>query len=206
MERKRIFNLIYSLAIPFITINIAIFTWQLSRQAMDTNNRMARICFSFALVGGFILLIVLIIHLIFFLRNKIRYREENVGNRLIPSIRHNISLRRQNSIPKTGRLRIEDQGQIGYNRFGSYNRNLDVSSQVFPIIIDNKEIEITLESLIFDEKILDERCGICKLTFNHGQIAIFCPQCETLYHKDHLINWFQTNNHCPICQYIIIKS
>ena len=100
---------------------------------------------------------------------------------------------------------MEDQGQVVYNRFGAYERPLQVSSQVFPITIDNEEIEISLGSLIYDEEILDERCGVCKLTFNQGQVVIFCPHCETLYHKDHLTNWLQTSNHCPICKFIFLK-
>jgi len=137
MERKRVFNLIYSMTIPFIIINAVIFTWQLSRSAQETNDVMARICFSFVLIGGFVLLVALLIHFIIFLRNRNKIRDAKPRDRLIPSIRHSISLRRQNRIPKTGKLRAEDQSQISYNRFGTYNRSLDVSSQVFPIIIEN---------------------------------------------------------------------
>jgi hypothetical protein len=147
------------------------------------------------------ILFVAIINAIVYYRNASKFPEDG----LMPSIRHSISIRRQKRIKKTGKLSAENKGQIVYNRFGTYERALHVTSQLFPIIIENEEIEVCLGSLIYDEEILDEKCGICKLTFNQGQTAIFCPNCETLFHKDHLTNWLESANHCPVCKYKFLK-
>lgn len=201
LERNRVFNTLYWTTIPFILINAFIFVWQLSRIYPETNDRMAHICFSLMIIGSFILVVTLLIQFIIFVRRKIRSREVHPRDRLIPSIRHSISITKQKSIPKAGKLRMEDQRQRFYNRFGSYEKELQLSSQAFPVSMDEKVIVISLDSLIYDEEILHERCGVCKLTFITNQVVVFCPNCENLFHKEHLSEWLKQKPYCPVCSY-----
>ncbi|MHA1505300.1 MAG: RING finger protein, partial [Candidatus Heimdallarchaeota archaeon] len=53
--------------------------------------------------------------------------------------------------------------------------------------------------LIFKGKIKDERCPICKLELRDGQEILACPQCKTPFHENHLIQWMDSENSCPVC-------
>jgi len=43
-------------------------------------------------------------------------------------------------------------------------------------------------------------CAICKLTFRANDTILACPQCESLFHKEHLIEWLSIDNECPVCE------
>ena len=42
-------------------------------------------------------------------------------------------------------------------------------------------------------------CAICKLQFGDDQKILFCPNCESLFHEEHLLNWLSLNSECPVC-------
>ena len=46
----------------------------------------------------------------------------------------------------------------------------------------------------------DDKCGICKTTIKHGKEVYQCHNCETLFHKEHLIEWFKKKDTCPVCK------
>lgn len=96
------------------------------------------------------------------------------------------------SIPLTNR---------NYGRFGPGSIDQTNLNQQLSISIVDTSSHISINSFIFEGKAGKEKCGICKLAFTSGDIIIQCPNCKKLYHKEHLESWFQTNKHCPICDY-----
>ena len=46
----------------------------------------------------------------------------------------------------------------------------------------------------------DDKCGICKTSIKHGKEVYQCHNCETLFHKNHLIEWFKKKDTCPVCK------
>ena len=42
-------------------------------------------------------------------------------------------------------------------------------------------------------------CVICKLPFGNNQKILFCPNCESLFHEEHLVSWLSNHTNCPIC-------
>ena len=43
------------------------------------------------------------------------------------------------------------------------------------------------------------QCAICKLSFKDSKKILFCPECNSLFHREHLISWLQKNSNCPVC-------
>lgn len=85
-------------------------------------------------------------------------------------------------------------------------KTLQLSSLVFPVTIDEEVKEISLDSLIYDEEIMDARCGVCKLTFITNQVVVFCPNCENLFHKEHLSDWLKQKPLCPFVAIILAHN
>ena len=46
-------------------------------------------------------------------------------------------------------------------------------------------------------------CSICKLEIREKQSVCQCPYCEYLFHKEHIMDWLETQNDCPVCNNII---
>lgn len=90
------------------------------------------------------------------------------------------------------------------NQPNSYERsNRRVVKNKRKLILNYKK-----KSLVFKGKIKDEKCPICKLELRDNQNILVCPQCKTLYHEDHLIQWIDKENCCPVCDeaYAIIDN
>lgn len=45
----------------------------------------------------------------------------------------------------------------------------------------------------------EDFCMICKLQFKNKDTILQCPVCESLYHKEHLIEWIRVHKNCPVC-------
>ena len=60
---------------------------------------------------------------------------------------------------------------------------------------------------LVDNSILSKKlcCMICKLPFQEEQLIFECPECKSLFHIDHLVDWMLENNDCPVCGYKINK-
>lgn len=43
-------------------------------------------------------------------------------------------------------------------------------------------------------------CPIYKLYFSDNQKILYCPNCESLFHEEHLLEWLSKNNDCPVCE------
>lgn len=54
--------------------------------------------------------------------------------------------------------------------------------------------------LIYQEKIENKICPICKLEIEEKEFIIQCPNCMNLFHGKHLVEWLLENEQCPICQ------
>ena len=46
-------------------------------------------------------------------------------------------------------------------------------------------------------------CLICKLEIRQDQATKQCPNCDSLCHKNHLLNWLEEHNNCPVCSQAI---
>jgi len=59
-------------------------------------------------------------------------------------------------------------------------------------------------SLSDDEKIIC--CKICKLQIKHEHLIYRCPNCSSLFHKHHLLMWFNVKSNCPVCRYDFVNE
>lgn len=48
-------------------------------------------------------------------------------------------------------------------------------------------------------------CSICYMPFENSDFVITLPECEHMYHKDCITNWFKTHTTCPVCRTDIKK-
>ena len=64
------------------------------------------------------------------------------------------------------------------------------------------------KKLLYKDSIQGKNCPICKLELRKDQVILACPQCKTPFHEDHLIDWLNTGNNCPVCgeAFAIIES
>jgi hypothetical protein len=71
--------------------------------------------------------------------------------------------------------------------------------------VENNILETLPEFTIDDlTKLPNEKknCVICLNDFEQGQKATIIP-CTHLFHTDCIRSWFETQNTCPICKYVI---
>ncbi|HUT82992.1 MAG TPA: RING-H2 finger protein [Candidatus Bathyarchaeia archaeon] len=59
-------------------------------------------------------------------------------------------------------------------------------------------------SLSDDEKIIC--CKICKLQIKPEHLIYKCPNCSNLFHKHHLLMWFNVKSNCPVCKYDFVNE
>ena len=52
---------------------------------------------------------------------------------------------------------------------------------------------------IFVDSTKNQKCAICKLSFNENDTILQCKICLSLFHKEHLKKWLVANNFCPVC-------
>lgn len=73
------------------------------------------------------------------------------------------------------------------------------------IRLSDKDIDLTnldwrkTKALLFQGEFTDRVCAICKLPFQEEDYILACPNCESLYHGEHLIEWLVSNGKCPVC-------
>lgn len=48
-------------------------------------------------------------------------------------------------------------------------------------------------------------CSVCKLMIRANQTALECPKCGALFHKNHIYEWLEEHDDCPICNHKISK-
>lgn len=46
----------------------------------------------------------------------------------------------------------------------------------------------------------NETCKICKQAISKGDKTITCFDCQSVYHKSHLLQWYKEHDVCPICK------
>jgi len=68
-----------------------------------------------------------------------------------------------------------------------------------PITKDMSVIEYT-------DKIEKDVCMVCKLFLSNKDTILQCPVCESLYHRDHLLEWITTRKKCPVCSQVLFKK
>lgn len=53
---------------------------------------------------------------------------------------------------------------------------------------------------VFEGEIKNKTCMICKKPIKSAESILQCPHCQSFFHREHLLNWLKTNNHCPNCK------
>ncbi len=76
---------------------------------------------------------------------------------------------------------------------------------VIAILNERPSNETLLKKMIFKGKITGEKCSICKLALRKKQTIVQCAKCHALFHYDHLNNWFEKNNDCPVCDELLVE-
>ncbi len=71
--------------------------------------------------------------------------------------------------------------------------------QINPKKSRNTKRIITLESFTFTEDSDEYLCMICKLSLRKNQEIIKCPFCHSYFHSEHLQEWLQIADDCPVC-------
>jgi len=66
-------------------------------------------------------------------------------------------------------------------------------------IVEQKKKEKNLERFVFKGDIKGKICKICKLDLRKKQKVVACPQCQSLFHKEHLEEWLEKSQNCPVC-------
>lgn len=74
-----------------------------------------------------------------------------------------------------------------------------ISKQIIMFKNIEKYLIPMLEELEFTGEIKRQRCSICKLRLKKNDDVLSCPQCESLFHKEHLVRWLKEIPECPVC-------
>jgi len=53
---------------------------------------------------------------------------------------------------------------------------------------------------VFTGNITNQKCAICKLSFDKKETILQCKNCLALFHKEHLKQWLVTHSSCPVCE------
>jgi len=80
-----------------------------------------------------------------------------------------------------------------HQQIEAFRRQLD------PKKSHNTKRIITLESFTFTEDSDDYLCMICKLSLRKNQEIMKCPFCHSYFHSEHLQEWLQIADDCPVC-------
>lgn len=130
------------------------------------------------IVGLSVGVIIGLIYLILYLLNRKRKKNEKIRKEL-----RNLDNQRSNEI-----TRLE-------------NQRPRISIPISKKERENKGI-ILSNSLLFQGKLnVNDFCGICKLSLREDQKIYRCPNCQNLFHEEHLIDWLLSNQNCPICDF-----
>ncbi|MHA1739679.1 MAG: hypothetical protein ACTSXA_02540 [Candidatus Heimdallarchaeota archaeon] len=55
----------------------------------------------------------------------------------------------------------------------------------------------------YSGKLAKDICMVCKLFLSEKDKILQCPICESLYHKDHLLEWITAKKKCPVCTQVL---
>ncbi|MHA1738725.1 MAG: hypothetical protein ACTSXA_09585 [Candidatus Heimdallarchaeota archaeon] len=99
--------------------------------------------------------------------------------------------------------------------FGGKDKNTDKLVKIEgwdrkgPTIIESKDEQIDwykTKKLIYKGKITkgEATCPVCKLGIKDNEAMVMqCPQCLSLYHGEHFIEWLMEHRTCPVCTFEI---
>jgi hypothetical protein len=68
-----------------------------------------------------------------------------------------------------------------------------------------ERIPITEDMTVVEyaKKPMNEICMVCKLFLKEKDKILQCPVCESLYHRDHLLEWITVKKKCPVCSQVL---
>lgn len=69
----------------------------------------------------------------------------------------------------------------------------------------NNEPELKTSLIPYTGEKSGKVCMICKLEIRKGQKIMQCKECLSVFHKEHIEEWLETNKDCPVCNIIISK-
>ena len=71
---------------------------------------------------------------------------------------------------------------------------------------ENMSISEDLSVNVYTGNLDDDVCMVCKLFLNEQDEILQCPICESLYHRDHLLEWVKVEKRCPVCSQVLYKK
>ena len=103
----------------------------------------------------------------------------------------------------------EEEGQIVFGE--RQQDNLQLSSEIIDIHKQPDYKEPQNISLMKRRKFKAQEgesfCRICKLQIRANQFIFICSQCNSYFHENHLREWIELEDNCPVCGYrIMLKS
>lgn len=136
-----------------------------------------------AIVAG----IVFAIFFIAFIIGKIKLKNRRKKKKTIPRTQ-----------PRTTSENLANRHSY-YQQVDASRRRLDQKKKY------SKKKIIPLQSFTFIDDTEDYLCMVCKLPFRKNQEILICPFCQSYFHKQHLLEWLQIADDCPVCNKLLIE-
>lgn len=140
----------------------------------------SRVIGSIILVGGFIS-----IGLIYLISTKVtkKTRKRRINNRDTPQMPFNLLYRTRQV--NTSSSVLEEKSELE-------------EKPIKKILIESFYLKI---NLLIRKSI--SNCMICKLQLRNEQLAYQCPQSKSYFHEEHLNEWLNDKDECPVCNFIL---
>jgi len=71
---------------------------------------------------------------------------------------------------------------------------------------EGMQITKNLSVIEYTGSLTADVCMVCKLFLNDNDKILQCPICESLYHRDHLLEWVKVKKRCPVCSQVLYKK
>ena len=92
---------------------------------------------------------------------------------------------------------IYGNSQTSLDRYGTLNEAKPNTAN---------ETKMNIVFVPYTGEVQGKKCMICKLEIREGQKIMICEGCLSLFHKEHILEWLETNFDCPVCGRVIVMQ
>lgn len=111
-------------------------------------------------------------------------------------------------------LRLREKEEIGErteirigHTFDAYDQRIKRALQIAKSKKDGRSLIDGVSIRKYSGKLeTDDVCMVCKLSLTKQDEILQCPKCESLFHKEHLLEWITIKKSCPVCHYVLDKK